>query len=268
MKSNLCQLEGDTQVIHETAIIDPSAKLAADVRVGPYSVIGPDVFIDEGTEIGPHAVIKGPSRIGKHNKIFQFASIGEDCQDKKFIGEHATLEVGDGNVFREFCTIHRGTAHGGSVTRIGNDNLFMAYTHVAHDCIVGNEVVMSNNATLAGHVVVGDAAIMSGFTAIHQFCYVGAHSFIGGGAKVVKDILPFVMISCDAHCAGLNLVGLKRRGYDADSIAILKKAYRIIFRSGNTVAQSIEELEQLVPECEAVQAFIDGLQASERGIVR
>ncbi len=255
-------------MISDLAIIDPTAKIAADVSIGPWSIIGPEVEIGAGTWIGPHAVITGPTKIGQQNKIFQFASVGADPQDKKYQGERTFLEIGDRNVIRECCTLNRGTVQGGGVTRIGNDNLFMAYVHIAHDCIVGNQIVFANNASLAGHVTVQDYAILSGFAGVHQYCTIGAHSFIGGASTVTKDVLPFMLVASHNTVNGINKEGLRRRGFSQDIIDGLRRAYKIIYRQGLTVSEAIEELQTLLPECPEVSLLIDALQQSTRGIVR
>jgi UDP-N-acetylglucosamine acyltransferase len=251
------------------ALIDPSASIAENVHIGPWSIIGPNVEIGEGTWIGPHVVIQGPTRIGKENKIFQFASIGEAPQDKKYNGEPTKLEIGDRNVFRECTTIHRGTMQGHGITQIGSDNLFMAYTHVAHDCKIGNHVIFSNNASVAGHVVIDDYACLGGMVGVHQFCAIGAHSFAAGGAIIFKDVPPFVMVSgypAEAH--GLNTVGLDRRGYDQNTIAALKRAYKIIFRQSLTMQEALRELQEMVDEFPPVKLLSDFLAKTSRGIVR
>lgn len=256
-------------MIDSRAIIDSSATISDDVEIGPWTYIGPHVEIGSGTKIASHVVIKGPTKIGKNNNIFQFSSIGEDPQDKKYDGEPTVLEVGDNNVFRECCTINRGTVQGGGVTRIGNYNLIMAYVHVAHDCIVGNDIILANNAALSGHVVIHDYAILSGFSAVHQFCHIGSYSFLAGYTPVGKDVLPYVLVSGhEATVCGLNTEGLKRRGFSAETINHLKRAYKIIYRSGLTVLQAQEQLQEMVSECAEVQLFIDSLKQSARGIVR
>jgi UDP-N-acetylglucosamine acyltransferase len=256
-------------VIDTTAIIDPTAKIAAGVHIGPFSVIGPHVEIGEGTWIGPHVVINGPTKIGRDNKIFQFASIGEAPQDKKFHGEETWLEIGDRNIIREFCTFNRGTAQDNSLTKIGNDNLFMAYVHIAHDCIVGNNTIFANNASLAGHVIVEDYASFGGFSGVFQACRVGAHSFASMGAMIDKDVPPFVKVSgYYAKPYGLNTVGMQRRGFEPEQMLDLKRAYKVIYRKGLTVKQALEDLEKMVVNCPPIQMFIDFLQGSERGIVR
>lgn len=256
-------------MIHPTAIIDSSARIAANVEIGPYSIIGPEVEIGEGTWIGPHVVIKGPTKIGKENKIFQFASIGEDPQDLKFKGEKTYLEIGDSNTFREFCTINRGTAQDKSYTRIGSHNLFMSYVHIAHDCIVGNHTIFANNASLAGHVIVEDHVIFGAFSGVFQFCRVGKYSFASMGALIDKDVPPFVKVfGCPAEAAGLNVVGMQRRGFAADTMLNIKRAYKLLYRKGLTVKQALVELQAMVAECPEVQMFIDFIHTAERGIVR
>lgn len=254
-------------MIDKTAIIDPSAKIASNVHIGPYSVIGPDVEIGEGTWIGPHVVIQGPTKIGRDNKIFQFSSIGEVPQDLKYKGEKTILEIGDRNSIREFCTIHRGTVQDKGTTKIGNDNLFMNYVHIAHDCVVGNHTIFANNASLAGHVTVEDYVTLGGFSGVFQFCRVGAHSFISTNSVVIKDVPPYVKVSgYYAKPYGLNTVGLQRRGFAEDALSQLRRAYKIIYRNGLTVAKAIEELQKLgTPEIHQLIHFIEN---SNAGIVR
>ena len=253
-------------MIHPTAIIDPSAKIASDVHIGPYSIIGPHVEIGEGTWIGPHVVINGPTKIGRDNKIYQFASVGEVTQDLKFKGERTYLEIGDRNSIREFCTFNRGTAQD-TVTRIGNDNLFMAYVHIAHDCEVGNHVVFANNASLAGHVTVEDHVILGAFSGVFQFCRVGAHAFVTTNSVVIKDVPPFVKVSgYYAKPYGLNSVGLQRRGFAENVLAELRQAYKIIYRNGLTVAKAMEELQKM--EAPEIREMIQFIEASSSGIVR
>ncbi len=256
-------------MISPHAIIDPSAHIADNVEIGPWTYIGPEVEIGEGTIVGPHVIIKGPTKIGRENNFFQFSSIGEDAQDKKYKDEKTFLEIGDRNVFREFVTINRGVMQAGGITKIGDDNLFMAYVHIAHDCVIGNNTVFANHSTLAGHVNVGDYAILSGVAGVNQFCQIGPHSFIGAGTKVTKDVLPYVLVDGrEAEACGLNLVGLKRRGFSSDIINQLRRAYKIIYRSDLTVAQAIEQLTAMVDDCPEVKLMIDALQNSTRGIVR
>lgn len=255
-------------LIHPTALIDPSAQLAEGVKVGPYSIIGADVVIGAGTVIGPHAVIKGPTVIGARNRIFQFASVGEDCQDKKYKGEPTRLEIGDDNVIREGVTIHRGTVQDNGLTRVGSGNLLMAYSHVAHDCIVGNHCILANQATLAGHVTVGDHAILGGLSAVHQFCRVGTHAMCGGGSIILMDIPAYVMISGHpAESHGINYEGLKRRGFSKEAMQALRNAYKQVFRQGKNLQEAIAELEANSPLPE-VQVFLDSIKNSSRGITR
>jgi len=256
-------------VIHPTAIIDPHAKIAANVSIGPYSVIGAEVEIEEGTWIGSHVVIQGPTKIGKENKIFQFASLGEIPQDKKYKNEKTFLEIGDRNVIREFCTFNRGTSQDKALTKIGSDNLFMAYVHIAHDCVIGDHTIFANNASLAGHVIIENYVTLSGFSGVSQFCRVGSHSFVATNAVVIKDVPPFVKVSgYYAKPFGLNTVGMQRSGFSDEAMLILKRAYKTIYRKGFTTAQALEELNVMVQECTEVQLFIDFIRASERGIIR
>ncbi len=256
-------------MIHPSAIISPQAGLAADVTVGPYSVIGPGVSIGAGSTIGAHVVIKGPTTIGSGNRIFQFASIGEDPQDKKYAGEPTLLEIGNGNTIREFCTINRGTVQDAGVTRVGDDNWLMSYTHIAHDCQVGSHVIMSNNATLAGHVHIGDHVILSGFCAIHQFCRVGMHSFIGGFAGITRDVLPYMMVAGQPpQPHGINQEGLRRRGFSAEQIRHLKEAYRLLYRSGLRLTEAREQLVSLAARAPEVQLIVGFMDQSERSILR
>lgn len=253
-------------MIHNTAIIDPSAKLGTNVHVGPYSIIGADVEIGDNTWIGPHVVIQGPTRIGCDNKIYQFASIGEASQDKKFIGEKTWLVIGDRNIIREFTTFNRGTNEK-MITQVGNDNLFMAYVHIAHDCIVGNHTVFANNASLAGHVIVEDYVILSGFVGVAQFCRIGAHAFAAGNSIIIKDVPPYLKVAGNyAKPYGLNTVGLKRKGFADAAMTELRRAYKVIYRKGLTLVNAIDELKAMsTPEIERLAQFIE---ASEVGIIR
>lgn len=255
--------------IDARAIIDPAACLAPDVTVGPFSIIGADVEIGAGTWIGPHAVIQGPTRIGRNNKIFQFASVGDAPQDKKYAGEPTTLEIGDDNVIREFCTISRGTVQDRGTTRIGNNNWIMAYVHIAHDCIVGNNTIFANAASLAGHVTVDDYAILGGFTLVHQFCSIGAHCFTAMNSVISKDVPPYVMVGghmAEAH--GLNIEGLRRRGMTPETLRQLRQAYKVIYRSSLTTEQAIEQLAGMVAGCPEIGPLVEFLKKSQRGIVR
>ena len=256
-------------MIDPRALIAPDAVLGEGVEVGPYSIIGAGVRIGAGSWIGPHAVIVGPTTLGRDNKVFQFASVGDAPQDKKYRGEPTRLEVGDRNVFREFCSVNRGTAGGRGVTKIGDDNLFMAYSHVAHDCIVGSNCVMSNCTALAGHVELGDWVILSGYAGIHQFCKVGAHSFLANNAAVTRDVPPFMLVAgTPAEPKGVNSEGLKRRGFSPDQIASIRNAYRLLYRSGLKLATAIEQLRALAVNQPELLPFVQFLAVSERGIVR
>jgi UDP-N-acetylglucosamine acyltransferase len=256
-------------MIHPSAIVDPGARIGSGVAIGAYSVIGAGVEIGDGTTIGPHVVIEGTTRIGRDNRIFQFASIGSIPQDKKFGGEASELIIGDRNLIREFVTLNRGTAEGGGATRIGNDNWIMAYAHVAHDCIVGDHTIFSNNATLAGHVAIGDYAILSGFAGVHQFCRVGAHAFIGMGCLDNGDVPPYVMVAADnGRPRGNNSEGLKRRGFDTDRIAAIKRAYRTLYLGNRPLADARAELASMAADSKDVAVMLEFIDASERALVR
>ncbi|MBI2296575.1 MAG: acyl-ACP--UDP-N-acetylglucosamine O-acyltransferase [Betaproteobacteria bacterium] len=256
-------------MIHPTAIVQPGAEVAAGVEIGPYAVIGPHVAIGPGCWIGPHTVITGHTRIGAKNRIFHFVSLGEAPQDKKYAGELTRLEIGDNNTIREFCTLNCGTAQDAGVTRVGSDNWIMAYVHFAHDCQIGNHTVFANGAQLGGHVHVGDYAILGGLTAVHQFCHIGAHGITGAGAVVLQDVPPFVTASGNsARPFGINVEGLKRRGFTPATITRLRRAYKTLYRSGLTLDQAKRELARQVRECPEVQAILDFLAGSTRGIVR
>lgn len=253
-------------MIHNTAIIDPSAKLGNDVHVGPYSIIGPNVEIGDSTWIGPHVVIQGPTRIGRENKIYQFASVGEASQDKKFVGEQSWLIIGDRNIIREFTTLNRGTNEE-MITKIGNDNLLMAYVHIAHDCVVGNHTIFANNASLAGHVTIEDHVILSGFAGVFQFCRIGSYGFAAANSVIIKDVPPYVKVSgYHAKPYGLNTVGLKRKGFSEEAMLEIRRAYKIIYRKGLTLANAVTELKNMAtPE---VARLVHFLETSEAGIVR
>jgi UDP-N-acetylglucosamine acyltransferase len=256
--------------IHASAVIDPSARLGTNVSVGAFTVIGPDVEIGDGTHIGAHCSILGPTRIGRDNHIHGHAAIGGDPQDKKYQGERVELVIGDRNVIREFVTLNRGTGNGGGITRIGDDNWLLAYTHVAHDCHIGSHCVFSNNTTLAGHVSVGDWVIMSGFSGAHQFCRIGAHAFIGMGALISGDVPPFVMVaqSEQGRPRGINSEGLKRRGFDSERISAIKRAYRALYVSGDTLEQARAKLGELAQGSEDVRAFLEFIDSGERPLLR
>jgi len=256
-------------VIDARAIISPDAQLEPDVTVGPFSIIGAQVRIGARTVIGPHVVVNGPTTLGADNRVFQFASLGDAPQDKKYRGEPTRLEIGDRNVFRESCTINRGTAHGQGVTRIGNDNLFMAYSHVAHDCQIGNHTVFANCASLAGHVEIGDWAILGGLTAVHQFAKIGAHAFLGGGAILSRDVPPYVMVAGNpAVPHGVNSEGLRRRGFSEEQIRNIRDAYRIIYRADLKLAEALAQLAPLAQAQTEIRAFVDFIRSSTRSLVR
>lgn len=239
------------------------------MEIGPYSIVGADVELGLGTKVEPHVVIKGPTLIGRNNHIFQFSSVGEACQDMKYNGEPTRLEIGDHNVIREGCTLHRGTIQDSGVTKIGNHNLLMANVHVAHDCILGDHVIVANNVALAGHVQVGDYAILGGFTAVHQFCHIGPHCMTGAGSVVLKDIPAFVMAngnSVSPH--GMNIEGLKRRGFSEETIKVLRQAYKIIFRQGLTLDAAIERLHEMSVGDDELSVLIRSLKETSRGIIR
>ncbi len=256
-------------MIHPTAIISDKARLDDDVEIGPYCVIGDGVEIGSGTCIDSHVVINGPTVIGSGNHIYQFASIGDDPQDKKYRGQPTRLEIGNDNTIREFCTISRGTVEDQGVTRIGSDNLVMAYVHIAHDCMIGDHTILANNATLAGHVHVGDWAICAGFSGVHQFCKIGAHAFMGMYAGANRDVPAYVTCSgLPAAPRGINSEGLKRRGFDDTQIRNIKNAYRLVYRRGLKLSEAIEEIAGLVEEQPELGVFLESLTASDRGIVR
>lgn len=256
-------------MIHPTAIVSSESEIGTDVTIGPYTIIGDHVKIGDGTTIGPHAVIDPFVEIGPGCQIYQFASVGAIPQSLKFKGEETWTKIGAGCIIREFVTINRGTEDGDGVTQIGDNCLLMAYTHIAHDCVLGNHVVMANNATLAGHVTIGNHATVGGLSAIHQFVRVGDYAFLGGKSVVVKDIPLYVLASGDrAQLHGLNQVGLKRHGFSRETLKLLKKTYRIIFRIGLTLNEAIERVAAEVEPCPEVKAFIDFIKSSERGITR
>jgi UDP-N-acetylglucosamine acyltransferase len=256
-------------MIHPTAIVHSAARIDEGVSIGPYAVIGEHVSIAAGTTVGPHSVIEGWTEIGRDNRIFQFASVGADPQDLKFHGEQSFLRIGDRNTVREFVTLHRGTEDGGGETVIGDDNLFMAYSHVAHDCRVGNRVILANAATLAGHVVVDDHAILGGLSGVHQFTRIGSHAMISGGSVVVQDIVPFIIAQGDrAKPAGLNLVGLKRRGFSDSTLHDLKTAYKLVFRSGLRLEEALAKVAAELDETPELKTFTEFISNSHRGIAR
>ncbi len=256
-------------MIHPTALVDPGARIGANVSIGAYSIIGPDVEIGDGTTIGPHVVIESNTRIGKDNRIWQFASLGAAPQDKKFHGESSRLEIGDRNVIREFVSFNRGTEEGGGVTRIGDDNWLMAYVHIAHDCMVGNNAIFSNASSLAGHVTVDDWVILGGFTLVHQFCQIGAHAFTAMGAIINRDVPPFVTVAGSfAEPKGINSEGLRRRGYSQERIMSIKRAYRTLYNSGLPLAEARSELARAAETAPDVKLLIEFIERSQRSLVR
>ena len=256
-------------MIHNQAIVDSAAQLADDVTVGPWTMIGPDVEIGPGCIIEPHVVIRGPTRIGAGNHIYQFSSIGEATPDLKYQNEPTRLVIGDNNVIRENVTVHRGTVQDRSETSIGDNNLIMSYVHIGHDSVIGNHTVLVNNSALAGHVRVGDWAILSGFTLVHQFCQIGAHSFTGMGSAIGKDVPAYVTVSgAPAQAKTINLEGLRRRGFSSDAISQLRRAFKILYRQGLTLDLALQRLETMFHKTPEVVVFIDSIRASERGIVR
>ena len=257
-------------LIHPTAVIDPGARLGEGVSVGAFTLVGPDVEIGDGCQIGPHCSFAGPTRIGRDNRFIGHCAVGGEPQDKKFAGERTELVIGDRNVFREFVTLNRGTGNGGGVTRIGDDNWMLAYTHVAHDCIVGNHCIFSNNTTLAGHVTVGDWVIISGFAGAHQFCRIGAHAFLGMGALANGDVTPFTMVGGNSigRPRGINSEGLKRRGFSPERIAAIKRAYRTLYVAGLPLAEAREQLAQQALDSEDVRLLLDFIGSGERPLLR
>jgi len=256
-------------VIHASAIVSDKADLADDVEVGPYSIIGDNVKIGSGSRVDSHVVINGPTVIGDDNHIYQFASVGDDPQDKKYADEPTTLTIGDRNTIREFCTISRGTTQDKGETIIGDDNWIMAYVHIAHDCVIGDKTIMANNATLAGHVRVGDWAIFGGFSGVHQFCHVGAHSFLGMYAGVNRDVPAYTTVAgLPAAPRGINSEGLKRRGFDADQIRNIKNAYRLVYRKGMKLVDAMDEITARCATQPELELFLESLRSSDRGLIR
>jgi len=255
--------------IHPTAIVDPAARLAADVRIGAWSIIGPTVEIGAGTTVAEHVVIRGRTQIGARNRIFQFNSIGEQPQDKKYSGEPTALVIGDGNTIREFCTLNTGTAQDRGVTTVGDNNWIMAYVHIAHDCDVGSDTVLANGVTLAGHVSIGNHAILGGFTAVHQFCRIGAHCMLGGGSIVLQDVPPYVIANGNsAQPHGVNTEGLKRRGFSAEAIAAIRRAYKTLYKSGLLLEQAKAQLAADAAAQPELAALVEFLATPGRGIIR
>ena len=255
--------------IHATAIIESSAVIGKNVSIGPYSYVGHDVVLGDDCVLESHVVLKGPSTIGKGNHFFQFSSIGEAGQDKKYTGEPNRLEIGDNNIFRECVTVHRGTIQDQELTKIGNNNLLMVGVHLAHDCMVGNDNILANNVTVAGHVHIGDTVILGGMTAVHQFCKIGSHSFTGGGAIILRDIPPYVMVSGTKHIPqGINSEGLRRRGFHKNTILQIKRAYKAVYRDGNTADEAVKIIKQMAESTPELTVLAEFIQQSSRGIVR
>ncbi|AJR00455.1 acyl-ACP--UDP-N-acetylglucosamine O-acyltransferase [Hafnia paralvei] len=258
-----------TAFIHPSAIVEDGAIIGAGVHIGPFCYIGSQVEIGEGTVLKSHVVVNGITKIGRDNEIYQFASIGEVNQDLKYAGEPTRVEIGDRNRIRESVTIHRGTAQGGNLTKVGSDNLLMINAHIAHDCVIGNRCIFANNATLGGHVTVDDFAIIGGMTAVHQFCVIGAHVMVGGCSGVAQDVPPYVIAQGNhATPFGLNIEGLKRRGFDKESLHAIRNAYKILYRSGKTLEEAKPEITELAKQHAAVQLFVDFFERSTRGIIR
>lgn len=258
-----------TAFIHPSAIVEDGAVIGAGVHIGPFCYIGSQVEIGEGTVLKSHVVVNGITKIGRDNEIYQFASIGEVNQDLKYAGEPTRVEIGDRNRIRESVTIHRGTAQGGNLTKVGSDNLLMINAHIAHDCVIGNRCIFANNATLGGHVTVDDFAIIGGMTAVHQFCVIGAHVMVGGCSGVAQDVPPYVIAQGNhATPFGLNIEGLKRRGFDKESLHAIRNAYKILYRSGKTLEEAKPEIAKLAQQHAAVQLFVDFFERSTRGIIR
>jgi len=256
-------------MIHPSAIIDADCEIAEGVTIGPFSVIGAGVKIGRGTSVASHVVIQGETTIGEENTIFQFSSIGEIPQDKKYSGEQTLLKIGDRNIIREYATIHRGTAQDQGLTSIGNDNLLMAYTHVAHDCMLDDHIIMSNGASLAGHVDIGDYAILSGFTLVHQFCHIGAHSFSAMGTAINRDVPPYLLVSgSPAVPRGVNSEGLKRSGFDAETVREIKEAYKLLYQCGLKLDEATDKIAGLAGDSPQLTVIADFLKNSRRSIVR
>ena len=256
-------------MIHQTALIDPGAKIADDVIIGAYSIIGANVEIASGTEIASHVVIKGPTRIGRNNRIFQFSSIGEEPQDKKYHGEPTLLEIGDNNLIRESVTINRGTVQGGGVTRVGSNNWIMAYVHIAHDCIIGDDNIFANNASLAGHVIVDQHVILGGFTLVSQFNHLGSHSFSAMGSVISRNVPPYVLVSGHmAEPVGINVEGLRRRAFTDNQIRNIRQAYKLVYRSGLRMEEARERLHSIKQEAEELTIFMEFLDKQQGGIIR
>jgi|TARA_A200000159_G_scaffold109771_2_gene102691 UDP-N-acetylglucosamine acyltransferase len=256
-------------VIHPTAVISESATIGENVTIGPFCVVDDNVTIGDGCILKSHVVVRGTTRIGKNNKFFQFSSIGEDCQDKKYAGEPTELIIGDDNEFREGVTVHRGTVQDEGVTIIGSRGLFMVNAHIAHDCVLGDDIIVANNCAIAGHVHIDDFVIVGGAVGIHQFCKIGAHAFLGAGGIILRDVPPFVMVSGHKNIPqGINSEGLKRRGFEKDEVLAIKRAYKVIYRAGNTIEEAIDALETPANDHNGVARMVEFLRHAERGIIR
>jgi len=255
--------------VHATALVDSAAELADDVEIGPYAIVGAHVRIGAGTRVGPHAVITGHTTIGRNNRIFQFGSVGEAPQDKKYAGEPTRLEIGDDNTIREFCTLNVGTVQDTGVTRIGNSNWIMAYCHVAHDCVVADHTVFANDTNLAGHVSIGDYAVLGGYTGVHQFCRVGAHAITGVGSVILQDLPPYVMVAGNpTRPHGINSEGMRRRGFSAEAIAAVKRAYKTLYRSGLSLAAAREAIAAEATSWPELTPLVEFIGVPGRGIIR
>ncbi|MAI38538.1 MAG: acyl-ACP--UDP-N-acetylglucosamine O-acyltransferase [Pseudomonadota bacterium] len=256
-------------MIHPTAVISESATIGENVTIGPFCVVDDNVTIGDGCILKSHVVVRGTTRIGKNNKFFQFSSIGEDCQDKKYAGEPTELIIGDDNEFREGVTVHRGTVQDEGVTIIGSRGLFMVNAHIAHDCVLGDDIIVANNCAIAGHVHIDDFVIVGGAVGIHQFCKIGAHAFLGAGGIILRDVPPFVMVSGHKNIPqGINSEGLKRRGFEKDEVLAIKRAYKVIYRAGNTIEEAIDALETPANDHNGVARMVEFLRHAERGIIR
>lgn len=256
-------------MIHPTAVISDSATIGENVTIGPFCVVDDNVTIGDGCILKSHVVVRGKTRIGKNNKFFQFSSIGEDCQDKKYAGEPTELIIGDDNEFREGVTVHRGTVQDEGVTIIGSRGLFMVNAHIAHDCVLGDDIIVANNCAIAGHVHIDDFVIVGGAVGIHQFCKIGAHAFLGAGGIILRDVPPFVMVSGHKNIPqGINSEGLKRRGFEKDEVLAIKRAYKVIYRAGNTIEEAIDALETPANDHNGVARMVEFLRHAERGIIR
>lgn len=256
-------------LIHDTAIVDTSAKIGANVSVGPYCIVGENVTIGDNSTLESHVVVRRDTTIGKDNHFYQFCSIGEDCQDKKYAGEPTKLVIGNGNIFRECVTIHRGTTQDQGLTSIGDNNLLMAYVHIAHDCMIGSHTILANNVTCAGHAHINDWVIMGGMAGVHQFCHIGAHSFVAAGAIMLRDLPPFVMAGGNiVKPYGINSEGLKRRGFDKEDVMNIRRAYKTIYRKGLTIQEAVAELQESAGKSSSVKSMVDFIVHSPRGILR